>query len=109
MLIKKFYNDKELKKCLCPGMVVHSFNPITQETEAWRSLSSRPASSTEQVPEQQSLGSEGNHWKQKADEDVIGQGGHVSTQKAAELGGFDHVVLDLESRMELFSATKESL
>jgi hypothetical protein len=34
---------KELKKNLGPGLVVHDFNLRSQETEAGRSLSSRPA------------------------------------------------------------------
>jgi hypothetical protein len=43
-------------------VVVHAFNPIIQETEAARSLTLRPAWSTEQVPGQlglHSLGVEG--------------------------------------------------
>jgi hypothetical protein len=34
---------------------VHTFNPSPQEAEAGRSLSLRPACSTEQVPEQPGL------------------------------------------------------
>jgi hypothetical protein len=37
------------------GLVVHTFNPSTQEAEAGRYLSSRPVWSTEQVPEQLGL------------------------------------------------------
>jgi len=54
-----------------------AFSPSTQKAEAGRSLSSRPAWSTEEVPKQPSLGREGNHRTQKAGEDVIEQGGHV--------------------------------
>jgi len=36
-------------------VVVHTFNPNTQEAEAGGSLSFRPAWSTEQVPEQPEL------------------------------------------------------
>jgi hypothetical protein len=38
-----------------PGVVVHAFNPSTWEAEAGRSLSSRPAWSTEWVPGQPGL------------------------------------------------------
>jgi hypothetical protein len=40
---------------LKPGVVVHSFNPSTQEAEAGGFLSSRPAWSTELVPGQPGL------------------------------------------------------
>jgi hypothetical protein len=51
---------KWLKGCLEivkmePGMVVHGFNPSTQEAEAGRFLSSRPAWSTKWVPGQPGL------------------------------------------------------
>jgi hypothetical protein len=39
-------------------MVAHTFNPSTQEAEAGRSLSSKPAWSTEWVPEQPKLHTE---------------------------------------------------
>ena len=55
-----------------------AFNPSIQETEACRSLSSRSALSTEKVPKQPSLVSEGNHQNQEAGEDVIEQEGHVA-------------------------------
>jgi hypothetical protein len=48
----------ELKKSLGPGVVVvHTFYSSTWETEAWRSLNSRPPWSTEQVSEQSNIGS----------------------------------------------------
>lgn len=51
---------------------------------------------TEQVSGQPSLGSERNHWKQKAGVD---EGAMFQSQQAAELGSFQHVVLlALESR-----------
>jgi major histocompatibility complex class I len=37
------------------AVVAHTFNPSTQEAEAGRFLSSRPAWSTESVPEQPEL------------------------------------------------------
>jgi hypothetical protein len=46
-------------------VVVHT-NLSTQEAEAGRSLSSRPASSIKRITEQPYLTSEGNHKKQKA-------------------------------------------
>ena len=64
----------ELKKSLEPGVMMHTFNPSIQKAEAGRSLSLRPAWSTEQVQGQSSLGSEG---KQKAGEDVIKEEGHI--------------------------------
>jgi hypothetical protein len=53
-------------------MVVHTFNPSIQETEPYRSLSSRSA--TEEVPGQPSIGS--GVGKQKAG-DLIDQGRHI--------------------------------
>jgi hypothetical protein len=82
-------------------------HPSTQDTEA-ASLGSRPTWSTKQVPGQPSLGSEGNHGKWKAGEDVTEQGGHVQPQQAAGPGSLGHIVMDLGSRMEFPSATKES-
>jgi hypothetical protein len=39
------------------------------------------------------LDSEGNHRKQKADEDVMNVGAMLQSQKAAELRSFSHVIL----------------
>ena len=50
--------------------MVHTFNPNTQKAEAGGSMSLRAAWSREEIPEQPSLGSEENHQKQKAGEDV---------------------------------------
>lgn len=47
-----------------------------------------------------SLGSEGNHEKQKAGENIIKQAAMFQLQQAAKLGNFCHVVLALESRIE---------
>ena len=52
-------------------MVVHIFNPDIQKAEADGSLSLRPALSTELVSGQPNLGSEGNHGKQKAADNVL--------------------------------------
>lgn len=54
-------------------MVSHIWNPSSPKIEARRSLSSRPGWSLERVQGQPILGSEGNHWKQKAGENVFGQ------------------------------------
>lgn len=64
------HNEKELKKGLGSGMLVSAINPTTQVTETCRSLNSRQAWSTMQVPEQQSQDSEGNNEKQKSGEDI---------------------------------------
>lgn len=57
---------KEKLRSRCSRTIVHAFNPSNQETEAYRSLGSRPAWSTEKVPRQLRLGSEEKHGKQKA-------------------------------------------
>jgi hypothetical protein len=52
---------KELKPCsgkktaFLPHVVVHAFNPSTQEAEAGRFLSSRPGWATKRVPGQSGL------------------------------------------------------
>jgi hypothetical protein len=48
---------------LLPGVVVHTFNPSTQEAEAGGFLSSRPAWSTKWVPGQPGLYRETLSWK----------------------------------------------
>ena len=60
-----------LKKNLGPGMVVHRFNPRTQQGVAGKSLSLRSTWSTDQVSGHSSLGSEGDHQNQEASKDVI--------------------------------------
>ena len=65
------------EKNLDSGVVLHTFNLSTPETKGGGSMSSRPAWSTEQVPEQLSLGNEENHREQKAGEDVTEQESHV--------------------------------
>ena len=62
---------KELMKSSCLSMMVHTFNPSTEEPEASRLQSSRTAWSTKQVPRQPRLSSEGNCQNQKANKDVI--------------------------------------
>jgi hypothetical protein len=57
-------------------MVVHAFNPSTQEVEAGRFLSSRPAWSTKWVPGQPGLYRETLTWKiknknRKKNEDIM--------------------------------------
>ena len=92
---------KELKKSLEPLVVVLAFNPSPQKAETGGSPSSRPAWSTEQVTGQPSLGSEGDHQKQKVGEDV----------PAPELlpHGFGFRVKDRRKVTEFASRTKESL
>jgi hypothetical protein len=46
------------------------------------------------------LGSEGNHEKQKAGENVIKLAAVFQPQQAPKLGNFGYVVLALESRIE---------
>ena len=63
-------SQKELKKSLEPGVVGHTFNPQHWEGRDWQSV--RLAWSRDPVSGQLSLGSA----RQKASEDVIGQGDH---------------------------------
>ena len=60
-----------------PDVVVYTFNPNTWKTEASRSSILRLFWSKEQISGQPSLGNEGSHQNQKADEYVIEQEGHV--------------------------------
>jgi hypothetical protein len=58
LLIRSWFNFVEwyiLRKISEPGVVVHAFNPSTQEAEAGRFLSSRPAWSTKWVTGQPGL------------------------------------------------------
>ena len=72
---------------LGPGMVVHTFNARRQNhADLWVQ-----GQSTEQVPGQPSLGSEGVG-KQKAGDDVIEQGSMYQLQQAAELAALESVV-----------------
>ena len=81
-------------------MVIHAFNFSTQEIGM--QISWVLDQSTEKVPGKLSLGSEPNHWKQKAGEDVIEQVSHVP---AAGHGNFSHVTLALYSRIEKTTRT----
>ena len=54
----------------------------------------------EGAPEQPGLGSEGNHQNQKVVKMYLKKGVMFQPQQAAELGGFGHIVLALESRIE---------
>ena len=61
----KFKKTLSQKVKTWPGVVMHTsnaFNPSTQEAEAGRSLSSRPARSIEQVPGQLGLHRETLSW-----------------------------------------------
>ena len=58
-------------------------------------LSSRSVGSTEQVPGQPSLGSEGNLGKQKSGEDVIEQRATFQSQQAEKLASFGNMALGL--------------
>ena len=80
-------------------MVAHSFNPSTPVEEADGSLSLRLAWSIDQIPGQPSLGSEGNHQKQKSSEDIIEWWGYVLAPASSRTWQL-HGVLVLESRME---------
>jgi hypothetical protein len=60
--------------------------------------------STEQVPWQPSLGSEGVG-EQKASDCVIEYRDKFQPQQTAELGSFSHVALDLEPRIEGITGT----
>jgi hypothetical protein len=88
--------EKKLKKSLGPGVVGHTFNLSTRNTkEGWR-----PVWSTKWIAVHLSLGSEGNHWKQKDGEDVKLKGAMLQSQQAVELSSFSHDVMTLESRRE---------
>ena len=65
-------------------MVVHTFNPSTQEAEASGFLSLRPAFATEQVPGQPGLHRE---TKTKISQAVVAQAFNPSTQET-EASGF---------------------
>ena len=80
--------------------MVHAFYPCIWKGGAGESLRLNPAWSTNPVSEEPSLGSERNHEKQKAGEDVINRRAIFQPQQAAKLGSFDYVVLTLELRIE---------
>jgi hypothetical protein len=61
-----------VKSAYCrPGAVVHTYNPSTREAEAGGLLSSRPAWSTEWVPEQPGPHRETLSWKNKTKECLL--------------------------------------
>lgn len=78
-------SEKELKKSLGPGIVVHIFNSTAQKAETSGSQSSRPAWSTDQVLGQRSLGSEGNQPKHKAGKNVFEQGHPVPAPASSRI------------------------
>ena len=78
-------------------LVVHTFNPSTGKAETGRSVSLRSAWFKECVQRQPSLGSEG---KQKADDDVMKQGGQVTTPVSTEFVSISLVLLALQLRIK---------
>lgn len=58
-------------------MLLHTFNLSALEAEASVFQSSRLAWSIERAPGQPAFGSEGNHQKQKAGENIFEEGSHV--------------------------------
>ena len=69
-----------------------------------RSLNPRPVWSTEQVPEQSVLGSEGNHEKQKVGKEGTEQAGHLPAPASSKVwllrphgSGFDDKGMSLKS------------
>lgn len=66
-------------------MVVHTFNPRALKAEDGESLSLRQACSTEGVPGQPSLDSEGTIKNQKADKNILEQGAVVQPQQQQNL------------------------
>jgi hypothetical protein len=67
-----------------PGVLVHIFNPSTQESEAGGTLSSKPAWFTEQVPGQPGLHRE---TLSLGDEGTCGMGRKNKKTKQAGCGG----------------------
>jgi hypothetical protein len=55
------FSENQYKFYVEPGVVVHAFNPSTQETETGGFLSSRPAWSTKRVPGQRNPVSKTNN------------------------------------------------
>ena len=70
--------EKEFKKSLGVGIDAHTSHPSTQRTKAGGSLSSRPAWSTQRVPDQPGLQSKVQDSQAEAvKENVFDQGGQV--------------------------------
>lgn len=70
--------EKKLKKIFNLGVVGHTFSLSTPEAGAEGFLSLKPASSTDPVSRQLSLGAKGNNGNQKAGERVIDEVTQVS-------------------------------